>query len=64
MGKPRSIVEKSSEECARENMVMGGTETPSVRKDGRAMGVKRTVKHYYGQTLLSTTDLKVPLKTM
>jgi len=37
---------------------MGGTDTPSVRDDGRAMDVKRTVKHYYGQTLQSTTDLK------
>ena len=37
---------------------MGGTDTPSVRDDGRAMDVKRTVKHYYGETLKSTTDLK------
>ena len=37
---------------------MGGTDKQSGRDDGRAMDVKRTVKHYYGETLQSMTDLK------
>ena len=37
---------------------MGGTDTSSGRDDGTAMDVKRTVKHYYGEILQSTTDLQ------
>ena len=37
---------------------MGGTDTPSGSDNAKPMDVKRTVKHYYGETLQMTTDLK------